>query len=73
MTNGTIINGIVYIVAGQRTPLGRLAGGLAPLSAPELGAVAIKATLARANIGPEDVDVCYMGNVLQANAGKLGI
>ncbi len=60
-----------YIVAGARTPIGKLSGGLASFSAAELGGVAIKAALERAGVTPEDVDFVFMGHVLQAGAGQI--
>ncbi len=58
------------IVAGARTPIGRFAGGLSGILAPELGGYAIKAAIERAGIDPEVVDEVIMGNVLQAGAGQ---
>ena len=46
-----------YIVAGARTPIGKLSGALASLSAADLGGLAIKAALERAGVAPEDVEV----------------
>ncbi len=60
-----------YIVAGARTPIGRLGGALAPCSGTDLGGFAIAAALERSNIAPEDVDYVYMGQVLQAGAGQI--
>lgn len=60
-----------YIVAGARTPIGKLAGGLASFSAAELGGKAIAAALARAGVQPEQVDFVFMGHVLQAGAGQI--
>lgn len=59
------------IVAGARTPIGRLLGALSGLSAVELGGVAIKAALDRAGVAPADVQYVIMGQVLQAGAGQL--
>ena len=58
------------IVAAVRTPFGKLGGGLAEHSATELGAVAIRAALERAGIGPAEPDYVIMGQVLQAGAGQ---
>ena len=58
------------IVAGVRTPIGRLLGGLASQSAADLGAVAIKGALEKAGVSPEQVDYLVMGQVLQAGAGQ---
>src|ERR1700722_5368130 len=57
------------IVAGARTPIGKLLGSLAALPAPALGGVAIEAALARAGITGDQVDAGLMGNVVQAGAG----
>ena len=53
-----------YIVSAARTPIGSLLGSLQDLSAPQLGAVAIKAAIERAKLDPERVDEVIMGNVL---------
>ena len=58
------------IVSAARTPIGRFLGGLAPLSAPELGAIVIRAALSRANIAPGAVGNVIMGNVLQGGVGQ---
>lgn len=54
------------IVSGARTPIGRFGGSFKNFSASDLGSVAIKAALSRANVAPEDVDEIIIGNVLQA-------
>ncbi|MFC4057458.1 acetyl-CoA C-acetyltransferase [Planomonospora corallina] len=59
------------IVAGARTPIGRLLGSLSGLSAAELGGIAIKAALERAGVAPEAVQYVIMGQVLQAGAGQI--
>ncbi|MBN9655230.1 acetyl-CoA C-acetyltransferase [Halobacillus sp. GSS1] len=59
------------IVAGARTPFGKLGGSLAPLTAAQLGGIAIKAALERANVKAEDVDEVIMGTVLQGGQGQL--
>ncbi len=59
------------ILAGARTPVGKLSGGLAPLSAPDLGAIAIAGALDRAGVLPDQVDYVVMGHVLQAGAGQI--
>ena len=56
----------VVIVAAARTPMGGFMGELSPVSAPELGAAAIKAAVARAGIAGEDVNEVIMGCVLPA-------
>lgn len=58
------------IVAGARTPIGRLLGGLKSLSAADLGGVAIKGALDKAGVRPEQVDYLIMGQVIQAGAGQ---
>lgn len=60
-----------YIIAGARTPIGKLSGGLASFSAAELGGVAITAALERAGVTADQVDHVYMGHVLQAGAGQI--
>ncbi len=60
----------VYIVAAMRTPIGSFGGALKDFSAPQLGAVAIKAALEKAGINVADVNDVLMGNVLQANVGQ---
>ncbi len=63
-------NGSV-IVAGARTPMGRLQGSLKSFSATDLGGFAIKAALDRAGVSPDAVDYVIMGQVLQAGAGQI--
>jgi len=58
------------IVSATRTPIGRFMGGLSPLSAPELGAVAIRAALDRSGVELDDIDEAIMGNVIQAGTGQ---
>ena len=58
------------IVGAARTPIGRFLGGLAPLSAPELGAIAIRAALQRSGVDPARVQEVIMGQVLQGGAGQ---
>jgi len=60
----------VVIVAAARTPQGRLKGRLAPLTAVQLGAVAIRGALERGGIPAEAVDAVLVGQVLQAGAGQ---
>jgi acetyl-CoA C-acetyltransferase len=59
------------ILAGARTPIGKLQGGLASLAATDLGGIAIKAALERAGLSPEQIDYVFMGQVLQAGAGQI--
>ena len=60
----------VVIVSATRTPLGRFHGDLAPVSAPALGAHAIRAALKRAALAPEQIDEVLMGCVLPAGQGQ---
>jgi acetyl-CoA C-acetyltransferase len=60
----------VFIVAAQRTPMGSFGGVLSSLSATELGAIAIKGALEKANIEPSWIDEVLMGNVCSANLGQ---
>jgi acetyl-CoA C-acetyltransferase len=57
------------IVAGARTPIGKLLGALAPLTAPQLAGTAITAALERAGITGDQVDTVILGNVVQAGVG----
>ncbi len=59
------------ILAGARTPIGKLSGAFAGLAATDLGGAAIKAALERAGVTPDQVDYVYMGQVLQAGAGQI--
>lgn len=59
------------ILGGARTPIGKLAGALAPLPAVELGAAAIRAALERSGVPPERVDYVIMGQVLRAGTGQI--
>src|SRR3954471_6115508 len=59
------------IVAGARTPIGKLSGALASFSAMDLGGFAIRAALERAGVKPEQVDYVFMGQVLQAGTGQI--
>src|SRR5438309_4850686 len=59
------------IVAGARTPMGRLLGSLKDFSAAQLGGFAIKAALERAGVEPGQVQYVIMGQVLTAGAGQI--
>ena len=58
------------IVAGARTPIGRLLGGLKSFSAADLGGIAIKGALEKAGVTGEQVDYLIMGQVILAGAGQ---
>jgi acetyl-CoA C-acetyltransferase len=60
----------VYIVSAARTPIGGFSGALATASAPELGATALRAAVARAGVPAEAVEQVIMGNVLAAGLGQ---
>lgn len=60
----------VYIIGAKRTPIGSLLGSLAEVSATQLGATAVKAAVAHANLSPEQIQELYFGNVISANLGQ---
>ena len=60
----------VYIVSAARTPIGSYLGALAGVSAPRLGATAIRAAVERSGLGPTDIGEVFMGNVLSAGIGQ---
>lgn len=60
----------VVIVSAVRTPIGSFMGGLSTVSAPKLGAAAIKGALDKINLDPNLVDEVFMGNVIQAGVGQ---
>ena len=60
-----------YIVAGARTPIGKMSGALAGFTAAELGGVAIKEALSRAGVSPEQIEHVLMGQVLMAGQGQV--
>jgi acetyl-CoA C-acetyltransferase len=60
----------VVIVSVARTPIGSFGGVLSGISAPKLGAEAIKSVVERSGITPELIDEVYMGNVVSANLGQ---
>ncbi len=60
-----------YVVAGARTPIGKLSGAFAGLSGTDLGGAAIAAALERSGITPDQVDYVVMGQVLQAGTGQI--
>lgn len=64
------MNKKVVIVSAARTPIGSFMGSLSTVSAPHLGAAAIKGALAKINLDPNLVDEVIMGNVIQAGVGQ---
>ncbi len=60
----------VLIVSGARTAIGKFQGTLAPVPAPELGAVVVREAVRRANIAPEQVEEVIVGNVVGAGLGQ---
>src|ERR687890_2357380 len=71
MSSGTSGTTGSVIVAGARTPMGRLLGSLKSFSGADLGGFAIKAALERSGITPDQVQYVIMGQVLQAGAGQI--
>ena len=59
----------IYLVAALRTPIGKFGGGLASLTAPQLGTESAKATIARSGIDPNAIDEVIFGNARQAGVG----
>jgi acetyl-CoA C-acetyltransferase len=60
-----------YIIAGARTPIGKMSGALASFSAADLGGFAIAAALQRADVAPHEVEHVIMGQVLMAGQGQV--
>jgi acetyl-CoA C-acetyltransferase len=60
----------IVIVSGVRTPVGKFQGSLSDVSATRLGAVAVREAVKRANLQPEQIDECIMGNVVSAGLGQ---
>jgi acetyl-CoA C-acetyltransferase len=60
----------IFVVAATRTPIGAFLGSLSTVSAPRLGATAIKTALERGKVDPGAVDEVFMGNVLSAGVGQ---
>src|SRR5436190_79378 len=58
------------IVSATRTPIGRYLGGLSPLKAPQLGAIAIREAVKRAGIDASAIEEVIMGNVVQGGEGQ---
>lgn len=64
------MNKKVVIVSAVRTPIGSFMGGLSTVSAPQLGAIAIKGALDKISLDPKFIDEVFMGNVVQAGVGQ---
>ena len=64
------MNKRVVIVSAVRTPIGSFMGGLSTVTAPRLGAIAIKGALDRIKLDPNLIDEVFMGNVVQAGVGQ---
>src|SRR5690349_21184228 len=60
----------IVILSGVRTPIGKFQGSLSDISAPKLGAIAVKEAVRRAGIEPSSVDEVIMGNVVSAGLGQ---
>src|SRR2546425_5044279 len=60
----------VFIVGAARTPIGKFLGGLSPLKASDLGAIAIREAMSRAKVGGNDVEEVLMGHVVQGGQGQ---
>jgi len=60
----------VVIISGVRTPIGKFQGSLEGLSAPQLGAIAVREAVKRAKVAPDQVDECIMGLVVSAGLGQ---
>ena len=67
----TVLHGWFLIVAGARTPIGKLSGALSSLSAADLGGFAISAALERAGVAPDEVQHVIVGQVLMAGQGQV--
>ncbi|SHM80440.1 acetyl-CoA C-acetyltransferase [Flavobacterium xanthum] len=65
-----VMNKKVVIVSAVRTPIGSFMGGLSTVTAPRLGAIAIKGALDKIKLDPNLVDEVFMGNVVQAGVGQ---
>ena len=61
--------GSVFVAGAARTPMGKFGGALASLTAPELGAIAARATIERAGVKPSDIEETVMGNARPAGVG----
>lgn len=63
----------VYIVSVARTPIGAFGGGLLPLTAPQLGVIAMKAAIEKAGIKSSEIQEVLMGNVISAGIGQAPV
>lgn len=70
-TKGVFYLNRAVILAGARTAFGKFGGALAPLNASDLGAIAVKGALEKANITPNEVDEVILGTVLQGGQGQI--
>jgi acetyl-CoA C-acetyltransferase len=61
---------VPVIVGAARTPIGKFLGALSPLSAPELGGIAIREAVKRSRVAPEDIQEVIMGHVIQGGSGQ---
>ena len=59
------------IISAARTPVGKFLGSLKGFTAPELGAIAVRESVKRAGVKPEEVDEVIMGCVIQAGLGQV--
>ncbi|ANI92742.1 putative acetyl-CoA acetyltransferase [Dietzia timorensis] len=71
INSNDIADDAIVIVSGARTPFGRLQGALSSLSAPQLGAIAIKGALEKGGVSADAVDYVIMGQVLGAGVGQM--
>jgi acetyl-CoA C-acetyltransferase len=60
----------VVIISACRTPIGKFQGSLSDMAAPKIGAVVVREAVKRANLRPEQIDECIMGNVVSAGLGQ---
>ncbi|HEY1958731.1 MAG TPA: acetyl-CoA C-acyltransferase [Polyangiaceae bacterium] len=60
----------IFIASAARTPIGSFLGALAPVTAPKLGATAIRGALSRAKLDPKTIQEVFMGNVLTGGVGQ---
>jgi len=63
------LNEAIYLIAAVRTPIGKFGGGLASLTAPQLGTASAKATIERSGVDPRVIDEVIFGNARQAGVG----